>query len=266
MSKEKLTAIANDTVNILKRGHYTSPLGRHVNIKADLERSVFDSRLYAPGSSVSFSEDRPTREVDIEVTKESSLEACSRLREEEPCCLNFASAKNPGGGWLRGCPTQEESLARSSGLFSSLLHNVTYYERNRAQDSMLYTDHAIWSPKVPVIRTDEGTLLEEPYLTSFITIPAPNAGQHRAHHGDPTLVPPCLQRRIEIIFSIAQEYRIQTLVLGAWGCGVFENDPEVVASLFRKALKRWDFQNVVFAIYRGGPAFDTFKRTLHGQD
>jgi uncharacterized protein (TIGR02452 family) len=41
------------------------------------------------------------------------------------------------------------------------------------------------------------------------------------------------------------------LVLGAWGCGVFKNDPEQIAELFRSALAgrfRGAFTHVVFAV------------------
>jgi len=70
--------------------------------------------------------------------------------------LNFASAKNPGGGFLGGGSAQEESLARSSGLFPCINQMQQMYETNRAYRSCLYTDHMIYSPRVPVFRDDEG--------------------------------------------------------------------------------------------------------------
>ncbi|MCP4113573.1 MAG: TIGR02452 family protein [Desulfobacteraceae bacterium] len=52
-------------------------------------------------------------ETVIEVTTESTLEAAHRLIKEYNCnhiaCLNFASAKNPGGGFSSGSQAQEES-------------------------------------------------------------------------------------------------------------------------------------------------------------
>ena len=110
------------------------------------------------------------------MTGETTLAAAERLAEFRPLCLNFASAKNPGGGLLSGSQTQEESLARSSGLYATLLPMTELYAYNRHLGTSLYSDYMIYSPDVPVFRSDSGLLLEVPYLASFITAPAVNAG------------------------------------------------------------------------------------------
>ncbi|HVT71393.1 MAG TPA: TIGR02452 family protein [Trebonia sp.] len=56
----------------------------------------------------------------------------------------------------------------------------------------------------------------------------------------------------------------RTLVLGAWGCGVFRNDPAVVATAFAGHLDRTRgrFDRVVFAVYdrrAGTPVLDAFR-------
>ena len=77
--------------------------------------------------------------------------------------LNFASARNPGGGFLRGAKAQEEDLCRCSGLYETLLECPTYYSVNRHQKSMMYTDHIIYSPKVVFFRTGgRKPMLEKP--------------------------------------------------------------------------------------------------------
>src|SRR6185312_12808515 len=100
-------------------------------------------------------------------------------RECEPhvVALNFASAKNPGGGFLGGAKAQEEDLCRCSALYTCQLTQSAYYEVNRATSSMLYTDNIIYSPDVPFFRDDRLQLLDEPFTVSIITAPAPNAGQ-----------------------------------------------------------------------------------------
>ena len=35
---------------------------------------------------------------------------------------------------------------------------------------------------------------------------------------------------------LAAHHRCDVLVLGAWGCGVFRNDPDMVAGIFRELL------------------------------
>jgi len=86
--------------------------------------------------------------------------------------LNFASAKHPGGGFLTGAQAQEESLARASALYPCLEQQKGYYDANRRHHSLLYTDHLIVSPRVPVFRDDQGTLLEVPWEMTILTAPA----------------------------------------------------------------------------------------------
>ncbi|WP_259391506.1 TIGR02452 family protein [Paenibacillus sp. 1011MAR3C5] len=114
----------------------------------------------------------------IEVTEETTLAAAARLakEEEEICCLNFASAKHPGGGFLTGARAQEESLARASGLYPTIVQMKEMYSHNAWQRICLYSDYIIYSPKVPVFRDDSGVLLDKAYPVSIITSPAVNAG------------------------------------------------------------------------------------------
>jgi uncharacterized protein (TIGR02452 family) len=166
--------------------------------------------------------------------------------------LNFASARNPGGGYRNGAIAQEETLARSSGLVPTLEQTWTYYDQNRKQESLLYTDHAIWSSRVPFFADDSGTLLPEAYLADVVTMPAPNAGAMRTE-SDLLGVIPTFQRRIRWILALAITKQVQHLVLGAWGCGAFGNQPDLVARLFGEALAfdqpwRRGLASVTFAI------------------
>ncbi len=113
------------------------------------------------------------------------------------------------------------------------------------------TDWAIYSPNVPVFRTDNGTILEKPWLLSFLTCAAPYApGVGLQKSGD------LLQKRIHRILAIAQAYGHAELILGAWGCGAFRNDPHRTAMDFRQALEHdfsGAFSEVVFAITDWSP-------------
>jgi uncharacterized protein (TIGR02452 family) len=95
----------------------------------------------------------------------------------------------------------------------------------------------IYSPSVVVFRDDDGRLLETPFTCSFLTAPAPNAGavlQRDPGRGDE--LHQALQRRIDKVLSVAGAEGYDALVLGAWGCGVFKNDPREVAGQFQAAL------------------------------
>lgn len=151
--------------------------------------------------------------------------------------MNFASAKNPGGGFLGGAQAQEEALARSSALYPCLLTQPAYYERNRSQKSALYLDLAIFSPAVPFFKDDNGRLLDRAICASVITAPAPNAGAARQNRPeDLPKVEPTLRRRAEMVLAIAETEGVDRLILGAWGCGIFRNDPAIVADTFAALL------------------------------
>ncbi|MEH1015450.1 TIGR02452 family protein [Micromonospora sp. CPCC 206060] len=176
----------------------------------------------------------------------------------------FASAKNPGGGFLGGAKAQEESIARSSALYPCLLAAPDFYAFHRAQGDLRYSDRVIISPDVPVIRDDQGRLLDEPYRTTFLTTAAPNLGairRNQPEHVDD--VPAALVRRARRVLAVAAVHGCRQLVLGAWGCGVFRNDPATVAEAFADALAAVDrFDRVVIAIRDGLPGTPVYAAFL----
>jgi uncharacterized protein (TIGR02452 family) len=144
-------------------------------------------------------------------------------------------------------------------LYPCLLAVPEYYERNRACRTALYLDLAIWSPNVPFFRDDGGALLDEPFLTSVITAPAPNAGAVVSNEPERGVeIEPTLRRRASLVLRIAAAREVRRLVLGAWGCGVFRNDPLLVAGTFAHLLRglgefAGEFYQVVFAIFDRSP-------------
>lgn len=152
-------------------------------------------------------------------------------------CLNFASAKNPGGGFLGGSQAQEEALCRASALYLTINPQQEYYQVNRTCGTCLYTDYMIYSPGVPVFRDDRDELLQQPFEVSVITSPAVNAGA--LANSQPEQLPKLqsvMRQRIEKLLTVAVLHGYSRLVLGAWGCGVFRNEPAEIASLFHDAL------------------------------
>ncbi|WP_164018876.1 TIGR02452 family protein [Pyxidicoccus trucidator] len=258
-----LKGLAEETVGITHRGEYVAPSGRPVSFRDAVEHAMQGTALYRPGDFKRLPQ--PERLVGqgpprIEVTSEKTGAASRRLVEKEgvtdAVALNFASAKNPGGGFLGGAKAQEEDLARCSALYACLLTQREYYDANRAQHSPLYTDHLIYSPEVPFFRDEGLTLLEQPFSVSVITAPAPNAGAaaKNAPHLLPQ-VPGVLQARALKVLQVAAHEGHRTLVLGAWGCGAFRNDPHDAAEAFAQALDAFPgvFERVVFAVWeRGG--------------
>ncbi|WP_426510216.1 TIGR02452 family protein [Dactylosporangium sp. McL0621] len=238
----RLREIARQTVAIAERGSYVNAAGSTVPVP------VAPSRLFLPDDAV------PTGvaagSVAIEVTHESTL-AAARRAGPGAATLVFASAKNPGGGFLGGAEAQEESLARASALYTCQRTAPEFYDFHRHQHDLRYSDRVIYSPAVPCFRDDNGRLLDAPFRTAFLTAAAPNLGALlRNQPGDAADVPEVLRRRATRVLEIAAGHGHRTLVLGAWGCGVFRNMPAEVARAFAVALERVPcFERVVFAIY-----------------
>ncbi|BBC38436.1 uncharacterized protein SGFS_097300 [Streptomyces graminofaciens] len=249
----RLRGIAQETEKIVEAGYYRAPDGREVSIAAEVAAARAGTRLYGP-DPVGIPQVGPV-ETEIEVTGESSLEAARRLTGGTPVAvLNFSSARNPGGGYLNGAQAQEEALCRASALYTCVREARGFYDHHRAHRDPFYTDRVIHSPAVPVFRDDRGRLLDEPYTTGFLTSAAPNASVvlRTTPERAPDL-PRALAVRAERVLETAAAHGYRRLVLGAWGCGVFGNDPTQVAGAFRALLGEGGrfagyFEHVTFGI------------------
>jgi uncharacterized protein (TIGR02452 family) len=253
----RLRGIARETVAIAERGSYQAPLGGTVFIGDDVTRAVAGTRLYQPDTALP-PHSSTSRQATVELTNESSLAATLRLGGDV-ACLVFASARNPGGGFLNGAQAQEESLARGSALYPCLRAAGDFYRDHRAEPNLTYSDRVIYSPAVPVFRDDKGALAPTPYLVSFLTAAAPNRTaivRSQAEHTDD--IPAILLRRATRVLEVAAAHGHRRLVLGAWGCGVFGNDPATVANAFTTALSHspW-FDQVTFAVLDRQPQAPT---------
>lgn len=252
----KRISIAQNTLEILKAGYYTASSGTQVNIQAEIQDCIDRTLYYDPEILSNIEQDilsRPAQfSTEIEVKSETTLEGIQRLttRFDRVGVLNFASAKNPGGGFRTGAQAQEESLARSSALYESLLKGWKYYEFHREHRSLLYSDRMIYSPNCPVFKDDDGNLLEQPCFVDFMTSPAPNAGAIQPEDADK--IPEVLRIRGSKVLSLAVHQNCDALILGAWGCGVFRNSPVMVAQMFADLLAgefQGRFKFVAFSIY-----------------
>ncbi|MFJ2157933.1 TIGR02452 family protein [Streptomyces sp. NPDC087856] len=264
----RLRGIAQQTEQIVAAGGYRAADGREISIAAETAAARAGTRLYGP-EPVRISPFPPVETV-IEVTGESSLEAARRLTGPV-AVLNFASARNPGGGFLNGAQAQEEALCRASALYTCLLEARGFYDHHRAHRDPFYTDRVIHSPAVPVFRDDKGRLLDEPFTAGFLTAAAPNAGVVlRTAPERAAELPRALAVRAERVLETAVAHGYRRLVLGAWGCGVFRNDPAQVAGAFHALLGPGGrfaaaFEHVVFGVLDrtpGATVRDAFLRTF----
>lgn len=250
--RDVAAALGRSAVAAVRQGYYVSAAGQQVEWRDAVQMACARKVSIPPDAALPRREIAPFPETRVQVSNETTLGAAFRLVQAglKPLALNFANGVHPGGGFLGGARAQEEFLCRSSALYQTLIGDPMY-ESHRQRPLPDSTDWAIYSPSVPVFRNDDGTALEQYWLLSFLTCAAPYApiiGQPKA--GD------LLQRRIHRVLAIAQSYGYSALVLGAWGCGAFGNDPHRTAVDFRQALENefaGAFSDIVFAITDWSP-------------
>lgn len=161
--------------------------------------------------------------------------------------LNFASYKYAGGGFIKGSLAQEESLCHASTLYNVLkdMDDVFYGEHKRNLNSGLYRDEAIFSPYIKFFKSGY-----KPREVSVITCAAVNRGAARKKGITDSEVSRAMEARVNFVMDIAVERGVDTLILGAFGCGVFGNNPHEVAGYFSRYIEEHPlaFKKVVFAI------------------
>jgi uncharacterized protein (TIGR02452 family) len=265
MNKNYRVEIANKTLEIIKNGFYEYK-GKKIVIERELEESKKNTFTIAPNDWDAILKMPIENKFETEiVTKNcSTIEAIAEEKKGRIGVLNFASAKNPGGGFLGGASAQEESLARSSNLYDTQIKDKTMYDFNRNQSSFLYSDYMIYSPNVLFWNDDKGDYFEKPLTADVITAPAPNKGAMLQHNRKEEIAKAevVFKERMDKVLAIALKQNIETLILGAWGCGVFRNEPKDVALLFKEIIAEkyaGAFKKIVFAIFSGSEKKPNFK-------
>ena len=226
--------------------------------------------------------DEPAR---VTVSKKRSFEAAEGYKGNKVVVHNFASASNPGGGVVKGSSAQEECLCRCSGLYFSLntpeMWNG-FYTPHRNKHDPLHNDDIIYTPDVTVFKSDTAvpTLVPENewYDVDIITCAAPNLRENPGNAynpGDGNVSKKISdkellllhEKRLRRILEVAVMKGRDTIILGAFGCGAFENNPEVVALANKNVIKDYlhAFRNIEYAVYcspRDDRNYRIFERVL----
>ena len=221
----------------------------------------------------------------VVVSKKRTYEAAAGYKGQHVAVHNFASASNPGGGVVNGASAQEECLCRCSGLYFNLNTRVMwdgFYQPHRDAHDPIHNDDIIYTPGVTVFKTDTAMpeLMPESdwYDVDVITCAAPNlrnqpSNKYNTGDGNKQTVMKdkdllaLHEKRLRRILEVALSEGCDTIILGAFGCGAFQNNPEVVAQANRNVIKDYlhAFKNIEFAVYcspRDDRNFKIFERVL----
>jgi len=207
-----------------------------------------DTIVYDTIDGVDFT---PNKDMQISIVNDGTVNAGRKAVENanggRVAILNFADAIEPGGLVLVGETTQEENICRCSNLYASITTEKAYdeyYKINAKSVSGIYTDRIIYSKDVTFFKDDVTYENVEPYKMDVITCPAPSA---RIMNKQTEYM--IIRSRIENIIKSAILNGVRHIILGAWGCGAFGQNPVVVSQCFMSVLKVYNaFDTVVFAI------------------
>lgn len=278
VTREDMAAIFRDTEEFYKRDE---------NLRAAIQESIKATTFYAADDYP----DLPARrfkKTAVSVVRRRSLDAAIAMQkrhlELKITVHNFASATNPGGGVRHGSRAQEESLCRCTTLYPVLntQENMDrYYTVNRERGDSIYDDACLYTPEIVVCKSDIDRPARLPRdkwdLVDVITIAAPNLRARPNNEYNPGDAEPARltdeelfklqETRIRHMFTVVAHHGADIFVTGAFGCGAFKNNPEVVASVYKKILPEFEgcFKEVVFAIYcrpNETQNFDAFERIL----
>lgn len=247
-TRQERIKCAEDTLQIINKKLYPKPITA-LYLQLDLTKNVKSNHIVLSNRFVRENTKVGLFETKIFSIKATSLEAAFDFPvKNNLCILNFASSKHPGGGFLTGALAQEESIARSSNLYSSLLDAMDFYNINTSIESPVYSHNTIYSKNVTVFKNDQGQNIL-PYVVDVITSPAINRSLTKKIN--PQITDQIMTDRAKIILSVALSNGVRHLILGAWGCGVFKNDPVFVNKMFKELLDedfKGAFETVTFAI------------------
>lgn len=262
-NKEELKILAQETLDICDDGYYLynkekidlPPFGRtwyydnKFNYKKNLEnKKTFDV-------------------TNISIVEESTIDAIHRNRGKKLGVLNFASARHAGGGFLNGAMAQEECLAYCSDLFDTQTTDIgkKYYKNNATVNHHSYYDGMMITENC-FFRDSKFNLVKTPTCCMVITAPAVNMGQVRKHNESELNAKQIMKNRMRNILYLFIFHGCTNIILGAFGCGVFQNDPYDIAKywhelLIDEGLQKY-FEEITFSILnsRSGDNISPFKK------
>ena len=278
MGREENVTVFKDSERLCKEN---KQLAEAVRRSVSGQKLILESDRIAPPNLDIFAEP-----AEVVVSKKRTFEAASKYKGNQVAVHNFASASNPGGGVEKGANAQEECLCRCSRLYFCLntpqMREGFYLPHRKAHDP-IHNDDIIYTPEIVVFKTDERIpkLMDEKdwYKVNVITCAAPNlrvrpSNSYNSGDGNKAIVLrdkdllALHEKRLRRILDVAILEGNDTIILGAFGCGAFENNPEIVAMASRNVIKNYlhAFKTIEYAIYcspRDERNYITYERFIH---
>ena len=254
MTTRELVEVFNDTMAIIESDEV---------LKEATRLSRGQTRCYREGFTAQNKRVKSDGDC-VKVVEDTTFHCAHGLYDGETkiAVLNFANPYEPGGGVKRGSRAQEECLCRCGNLYQCITSDAMfdeYYNYHKNGDfGDLFSDRVIYSPSVAVIKAD-GTYerLAQPFFVDVLTCAAP----YNVYGIDREILKSTLISRLTNIFEVAADNDADCLVLGAFGCGVFHNPPEMMAETFKNLICE-KYHKYFKAIYFAIPKTSVFDHNL----
>jgi uncharacterized protein (TIGR02452 family) len=183
-----------------------------------------------------------SKSFKLQISKQDTLNAAKTMIESLPegtkvGILNFGSPKRPGGGWEGSAVAQEECLFRRSNYFKTL--KESFYPRRDTS--------VVFSPEITVHYDDNLEELEQDFNVCAVMAAAlPRKSRTKFEEQEYKFTNQLITNVVLAFITNG----CQNIILGALGCGVFNNPSDEVAKIFNFVLKEYSswFDNIHFAI------------------
>lgn len=179
----------------------------------------------------------------------------SRYTDGSILVLNLASDYMPGGGCRSGSMAQEEQLYYCSNydLILGKFNRDQFYPLDHS------TAESILTTNVSIIRDGKYNFLEKPLKTDFLALPAlrkPDLVNGKYHPKDYYT----MTKKIESIFMLAAAKGYKTLILGAIGCGAYQNPTKIVVEIYNDMILKYKthFNEISFSVLVTDPKNTNF--------
>lgn len=244
----------------------------NVKLKEETKKIQAESMLYLEQFYALNAEPKCVN-PSISVVADTTFHCAGSLIEagKKTAVLNFANAYNPGGGVKEGAPSQEEALCRCSNLYEALTVPYMvrhYYKWNQKNTGDMGSDRIIYSPNITVFKSDDDIpkMLTDWFKVDIISCAAPYYDSKKKKPVSKEMLEEVFTNRIRNILEVVIANKVDYLVLGAFGCGAFNNPPQLVAEVFHKLLISNGyaayFEKIIFAIKKTHDIcanYDTFR-------
>ena len=247
---------------------HTSAIEASPELQEAVDNSIRNSLIVDPAQLK-----MPKKQVKILVEDIDCISGLIKSPAEMTALLDFASYKEPGGKFIEGAMAQEEAICHRSTLYNVLKDKKFmegFYKPNASRlNRALYNDNMIIARDIMFFSKDQDPSLETLKRVRYadvIVAAAPNIGAAKRYGFISAAkdIQAVISQRVNAVMDTAAYFGYKHLILGAFGCGVFGCDPEMVAAAFHDWIEANGTSSIEYILFAipGGPNYEAFKKVF----